>query len=318
MNQLPYDLDKYAVTQRRVATNGIELNVFEVGDGPLVILLHGFPECWAIWGPQVPMLLERGYKVLMPEQRGYGESDAPADVTAYDTMELAADIAGLVDAYNEEQAIVIGHDWGCTVAWHTAWLFPEKVSAVAGLSVPWLGRGECNELETLNMLVGNSYFYINDFQRDETVENLNKDHRKSLTLIWRGEMEMFGQEDDGTSFLDRIELDSSADCVSDDLLDYMISRYQQNGFEGPLNWYRNFQRTFERTEGKNDILKQPAMYLTGDKEWTNVYFTQTGYDISTKFSDLRIHEVTPGGHWLSQEVPEWVNGNIAKFLDTLS
>jgi pimeloyl-ACP methyl ester carboxylesterase len=129
---VPYALNRYGIRAKRIPTNGIELNVFEAGSGPLVLLLHGFPECWAAWGPQIRHLLDGGYRVVAPEMRGYGESDAPEGVETYDTVELAADVAGLIDAYGEEPAVVIGHDWGCIVAWHTAWLHPEKLAVITG------------------------------------------------------------------------------------------------------------------------------------------------------------------------------------------
>jgi pimeloyl-ACP methyl ester carboxylesterase len=140
MRKYPYNLDEYNIQERRITTNGIELNVFEAGSGPLVFLLHGFPECWASWGPQITHLVDRGYRVVAPEMRGYGGSDAPENVEAYDTLELAADVAGLIDAYGGEPAVVIGHDWGCIVAWHVAWLYPEKLAGylLNTILVPWL------------------------------------------------------------------------------------------------------------------------------------------------------------------------------------
>mgnify|MGYP001082705097 FL=1 len=118
MTKLPYGLDKLDVKENRIAVNVISLNVFEAGQGKPVVLLHGFPECWANWGPQIKHLVERGYRIIAPEQRGYGASDALKKVNAYDTVELATDIASLIDATCDGPALVIGHDWGCAVAWH--------------------------------------------------------------------------------------------------------------------------------------------------------------------------------------------------------
>lgn len=318
MTKLPYNLDEHGVTSRRIATNGIELNVFEAGEGPLILLLHGFPESWIVWGPQVPMLLKKGYKVAMPEMRGYGESDAPIDKSAYNTVELAADVAGLIDAYGEEEAIVVGHDWGCNVAWHTAWLHPDKVKAVGGLSVPWFGRGDQPMIETFKQQFGDNYFYILDFQNDATTALLNEDKYKSINLVLRGDTDIVNQGTEDANFLERITLDEAKNnFVSDELVEYIAGSYESNGFEGPLNWYRNTALTFKLTEGKSDIIQPPAMYLTGTREWTLEYIEKTGFDMTELFADLRINESTEAGHWLSQEVPEWVNEQLSKFLDTL-
>lgn len=315
---LPYQLDKVGVKLKRVATNGIHLNVAEAGEGPVVFLLHGFPEGWASWGPQITYLVEQGYKVVAPEMRGYGESDAPQAVEAYDTVELAADVAGLIDAYGEEKSIVIGHDWGCIVAWHVAWLHPEKVKAVAGLSVPWFGRGEQSLLDLFATALEDRYFYIRDFQRPIVNDQLNKDHRETLTKVLQGHMDLLNQGSDDASFLDRIDLlEPTPSFIPNDFLDYLINRYSFNGFEGPLNWYRNFKRTFELTDGMSSVIKPPAMFLTGTQDWPHQFALQTGFDMKPLFSDLRINESIDAGHWLGQEKPDWINGKISEFLGSI-
>lgn len=319
MAQLPYTLDKYGMASRRIPTNGIELNVFEAGSGPLILLLHGFPECWASWGPQIIYLLDRGYHVVAPEMRGYGESDAPATVEAYDTVELAADVAGLIDAYDKGPAVAIGHDWGCIVAWHTAWLHPEKLAAVGGLSVPWFGRGEMPMPDLIEALFPANYFYITDFQRQECTDLLDGDHRDSLTRIMTGEMDILHQPGDERSFLERIEMPDQAPVfMPPEFMDYLVSRYRFHGFGPPQNWYRNFRRTFDRTEQHlDDIIKVPAMYLSGTDEWTVELAQTLGLDELEKFADLRVNGLAEAGHWLGQEKPEWVNKKIGEFLGSI-
>jgi pimeloyl-ACP methyl ester carboxylesterase len=316
---LPYGLEELSLEKRRVATNGVELNVFTAGSGPLVVLLHGFPECWANWGPQIGYLVDKGYTVAVPEMRGYGESDAPDDVEAYDTLELAADVVGLIDAFGQDKAVVIGHDWGCIVAWHVAWIHPERLVGVAGLSVPWFGRGKRSTLDSLSYAMQGQYFYIKDFQRPVLDEQLNADHRETLTRVLCGTTRLLSQADDGTPFLERFGLsDPAPDYLPAEFMDYLISRYRFSGFRGPLNWYRNFDRTFERTEGRDDTIQLPAMFLTGTDEWAYHFVRKTGFDMSALFSDLRINKATTAGHWLGQEKPDWVNDNIGEFLDGLS
>ena len=315
---LPYGLDQYLPREKLISTNGLELNVFEVGSGPLVFLLHGFPECWASWGPQIAHLVENGYRVVIPEMRGYGESYAPAEIEAYDTVELAADVAGLIDAYGEGPAVVIGHDWGCIVAWHTAWLHPEQLAGVGGLSVPWFGRGDMPLVNLIESLFPDNYFYISDFQRQETTDLLDRDHRDSLVRIMVGEMDILHQSAGGSSFLDRIEMpDQHPEYMPWDFLDY-LSRYQLQGFGPPHNWYRNFQRTFDRTAQKlDDVIKVPAMCLSGTREWTVELAQTLALDELEKFDDLRVSGLAEAGHWLGQEKPDWVNGKICEFLKVI-
>ena len=122
----------------QVATNGIRLHAVQTGlaDGPLVILLHGFPEFWYGWRRQIPALVEAGYRLWIPDQRGYNESDKPPEVSAYRLETLASDVLGLIDAAGRNRAIVIGHDWGGVVAWHLAEHHPERIDRAAILNVP--------------------------------------------------------------------------------------------------------------------------------------------------------------------------------------
>src|SRR3546814_7964880 len=131
----------YTTLFRSVATNGIELNVVEAGDGFPVVLAHGFPELSYSWRHQVPALADAGYKVICPDQRGYGKSDRPDAIADYDIHHLTDDLLGLLDEAGHEKAVFVGHDWGSMVVWQMALLHPERVAGVMGMSVPFLPRG---------------------------------------------------------------------------------------------------------------------------------------------------------------------------------
>ncbi|WP_440988813.1 alpha/beta fold hydrolase [Haloarchaeobius baliensis] len=315
---LPYGLAEYGVEFRRIPTNGITLNVAEAGDGPPVFLLHGFPECWATWGPQIKWFVDHGYTAVAPEMRGHGESDAPSAVEAYDTVELAADVVGLFDAYEQDEGVVIGHDWGAIVAWHTAWLHPDRVKGVGGMSVPWFGRGDTDILTALEEQMEGRYFYIIDFQRDEVVEALNEDIDRSLRTMLTGESDAFGTDDPNADFLDTLTVPERApEFMPEDFLTYIATRYEINGFGPAINWYRNYRRTWERTEGKDSTITVPAMYLMGSEDWTNIYAQRIGLDMNEQCSDLRVSETVEAGHWLGQEKPDWTNRHILTFLETV-
>src|SRR5438874_7438495 len=133
-------------THRFVETNGLRMHIAEEGSGPLVVLLHGFPELWYSWRHQLTALAEAGYHVVAPDQRGYGQTDRPADAQQYTQLHLVGDVIGLLDALGEAQAVVVGHDWGAPVAWNTALLRPDRIRGVAALSVPYRPRGSVSTL----------------------------------------------------------------------------------------------------------------------------------------------------------------------------
>src|SRR5262245_31592530 len=166
-----------------IETNDVRLRVVVEGQGPLVILLHGFPQCWYLWRHQIDPLVEAGFQVVVPDQRGYGGSDCPAEIEAYNIIELTNDVAGLADALGHEQFIVIGHDWGALVAWHTALLLPQRVRAVAGLSVPYV-RGRVGAA-TRQENFGDNFSYIVYFQQPGVAETeLEADIQKTLRIIY--------------------------------------------------------------------------------------------------------------------------------------
>jgi len=125
-----------SLTHRFVDVNGVRLHIAEQGQGPLVLLLHGWPESWYSWRHQFGPLVAAGYRVVAPDQRGYARSEQPPDVTSYTLLHLVGDVIALIEELGEEQAVVVGHDWGAPVAWTAAMLRPDKVRAVAGLSIP--------------------------------------------------------------------------------------------------------------------------------------------------------------------------------------
>ena len=127
----------WLVSHRFIESNGIRMHIAELGGGPLVVLCHGFPECWYSWRHQLTALANAGYHAVAPDQRGYGETDRPPSIEAYNIFQLVGDIVGLVHALSEDQAVIVGHDWGAPVAWHCALLRPDIFHAVALLSVPY-------------------------------------------------------------------------------------------------------------------------------------------------------------------------------------
>src|ERR1700761_4523780 len=153
------------ITHRTVPVGPLNLHVAEAGTGPLVVLLHGFPECWYSWRHQLTALAAAGYHAVAPDQRGYGRTGNPpgATIASYTMLHLVGDVIGLIDALGEDRAVVVGHDWGAPVAWNTALLRPERVRGVVGLSVPYMPRGSTPPVELLRAVFSDG-FYICYFQ----------------------------------------------------------------------------------------------------------------------------------------------------------
>jgi pimeloyl-ACP methyl ester carboxylesterase len=215
------------------------------GKGPLAILLHGFPQCWYLWRHQIDPLVEARFQVAVPDQRGYGGSDRPESIEAYNIIELTNDVAGLASALGHAQFIMVGHDAVAVVAWHTALMHSERVRAVVGMSVPYF-RGRAGTM-TRQENFGDNFWYMVYFQKPGVAEaELEAAVRKSLRMIYFAgsgdapEGLWFVQKPPTAKFLDGfIDPPSLPAWLMPEDLDYYVAQYQQSGFRGPLNWYRN-------------------------------------------------------------------------------
>lgn len=148
------------VSFRFIEANGITMRLAEAGEGPLILLAHGWPESWYSWRHQMTALAAAGYHVVAPDMRGYGETDKPEDVDEYDIVHIAGDMVGVLDALGEETAIMVGHDWGSIVAWNTVLLHPERFTALIAMSVPYGGRAKQSPLESWKAAFGDNFYYI--------------------------------------------------------------------------------------------------------------------------------------------------------------
>jgi pimeloyl-ACP methyl ester carboxylesterase len=309
-----------------IKTNGIVLRTVVEGRGPLVVLLHGFPQCWYLWRHQIDPLVAAGFQVAAPDQRGYGGSDRPEPIEAYDIIELSNDVAGLASALGHERFIVVGHDWGAPVAWHTALLHPGRVRAVVGMSVPY-SRWQAGRL-TRQENFGDHFWYIAYFQKPGVAEaELEADIRKSLRMIY---FSICGEAPKGlwsirkpasAGFLDGlIDPASLPAWLSEEDLDYYVAQYQRSGFRGPLNWYRNIDRNVEITpQLETAKIEQPAFFIAGSKDPV-LSFAGGGWlaHMDQKLTQLRGKLIVEGaGHWVQAEAPAPVNEALLGFLKTV-
>jgi pimeloyl-ACP methyl ester carboxylesterase len=296
------------MTERRLAVNGIELNVIEEGEGPLVILCHGFPELAYSWRHQIPALAQAGYRVLAPDMRGFGKSSAPSEIEDYDLISLCGDLCGLLDAVGEQQAIFVGHDWGANLVWHLAWMQPERVRAVAGLSVPFVPRAPAPPIPIMRSHLGED-FYIVWFQEPGVAdEALSRDVRRTLTTSRQWTAQWADEEGSSTR---------RAEWLSEQDLNVYVENFERTGFTGGLNWYRNIDRNWGLTAPYEERkIEQPALFLTGELDPVRRFMPVEAMD--GWVSDLRARIIVPGaGHWVQQQSPQDVNKALLDFLGEL-
>ncbi|MBT6427802.1 MAG: alpha/beta hydrolase, partial [Rhodospirillaceae bacterium] len=281
---------------------------------------------WYSWRHQIKALSQAGYQVAAPDVRGYGGSDKPYEIEAYDMASITADMAGLITALGAEQAVVIGHDWGAPIAWNTALLHPEKVRAVAGLSVPYTGPGPAPFIDVAKQIYKDKFFYQIYFREPGVAEaELEADVRDTLRKIYywisgEGLRAMTPASKPANARL----LDGMADpgefpaWMTGEDLDYYVTQFEASGFRGPLNRYRNWHPDFALLSPlAEQQLLQPAAFIAGTLE--PVLNFVPGVDLvatmSEKLADLRMVEMIEGaGHWVQQERPDEVNAALLKFL----
>ena len=316
----------HAIEHQLLAVNGISLSLYSCGpgEGPVVWLLHGFPECWLSWRKQIPALAAAGYRVLVAEMRGYGRSSSPQAVTDFDLLTLCADVQCAMDALGQQQVCMVGHDWGAPVAWHLALLEPERVKAVVGMSVPFGGRPKQPIIDTLKRVYAERFNYILYFQQPGVAEReLDADIPRTLRLMmlnWSAAVgkQLFWQEKPvSCGLLDGLqEVDQPPAWCEPEAFAGYVDTYREHGFRGPLNWYRNFERNWQRTAPlQGASIQQPALFLLGDQDPVGVLEAYTIQQMPNVVSNLRQHVLEDCGHWLQCEAPEQVNAQLLGFLD---
>lgn len=310
-------------------TNGIEVRAAVAGSGPLVILVHGWPELWYSWRHQIGPLAEAGYRVVAPDVRGYGGSDKPHAVEAYTMKSLTADVVGLIDALGEDQAILIGHDWGAPICWNTAALYPERVSAVAGLSVPYRKRGPLPTIEMWRNLYKDRFFYQLYFQQEGVAEaELEADVRGALRKIYyslSGDASsdaLWRDKDPAATLLDGLpDPDPFPAWLGEDDIGYFTTAFEQGGFRGPLNRYRCQGLDWEELPQLSDLtVDQPSLFVAGTRDL--VRYIVPGMDLyesaDIDCTNFRGKVLIEGvGHWVQQEAPSQVNEALLDFLRRL-
>ena len=305
-----------------ISANGIELALLEQGEGPLVILCHGWPELSYSWRQQIPAIAAAGFRVVAPDMRGFGRTSAPAEIEAYSIFDTVGDMVALVAALGAKRAAIIGHDWGAPVAWHAAMFRPDIFSAVAGLSVPPPSRGRALPLASLRAS-GITNFYWQYFQEPGVAEaEFERDVALSMrTLLGRGfsdpSASLFIEE--GKGFLGEARADRPLpDWLSEADLAFFSEAYRKSGFRGGLNWYRNIDRNWELTAPwQGAQIHQPSLFIAGSKDSviTGIMGGKRVAEMERVLPNLKRKLIIEGaGHWIQQERASEVNAALIAFL----
>ena len=297
-----------------ISVNGVELEVFEAGRenvGKPIVLCHGFPEHAFSWRHQMAAFAAAGYHVIIPNQRGFGNSSCPTEITEYDIEHLTGDLVALLDHYGYKDATFVGHDWGANVVWRLALLHPERVNKVINLALPYQERGEKPWIEFMEEIFGEDFYFVH-FNRQPGVADaiLNENTSQFLRNMFRKNVLPTPPEPGMLMInLARAEAPLGEPIMSDSELAVFVSAFESTGFTGSINWYRNLDRNWHFLADVNPIIQQPTLMIYGER------------DMIPKFEKLP--EFVPNlevvsldcGHWIQQEKPEETNQTILKWLE---
>ncbi len=321
-----------------VESNGINIRLAMMGEGPLVIFCHGWPESWYSYRYQLPAVADAGFKAVAYDVRGYGESDKPHEIEAYTMRNMTNDVVGIIDALGYDTAITIGHDWGGPIALNTAALNEDRISATGTLSVPFTGRGPMPTLDLWKEIYKDRFFYQLYFQKEGVAEEeFESDLSRSLFMTYtnsdgRGMKFNFEKSQSGSvpektkdsTFLEGMEMfEDFPNWFTKEDLDYFVSQFEISGLRGPFNRYRAQNIDWhEIPELEGKILEQPAFFITGTLDPVN-FFVPSDQSLTDRikpnYKNLLFAEELEGiGHWTQQEAPEEVNSFIIDFLNRVS
>ncbi len=307
-----------------IETNGIRMAVHEMGpkDGFPIVFCHGFPELAYSWRHQLPALAAAGFRAIAPDMRGYGATDRPEGAENYSMKHLTGDLAGMLDALGLKKAVFCGHDWGGFVVWQMALMYPERTAGVIGVNTPHLPRAPMDPIALMKMAYGED-MYIVAFQKPGVADAaLAADTAKAFRFFMRKsgmtleEYEKRPAEEKTLALVQAVQSDESLwpgeVLMPKEELDVFIRTFERTGFTGGINWYRNFTRNWQESEGLDQIVKVPSLMIMAENDV--VLRPAMADGMEALVPDLERHLVKDCGHWTQQEKPEETNRVIADWM----
>lgn len=305
---------------RTIATNGLDMAVYEQGDGPPVVLLHGFPELAYSWRHQLPALAEAGFRAIAPDQRGYGRTTVPPSVSDYRMSELITDVHGMLDALELESAVFVGHDWGALVLWHMAMLAPGRIDKMVILNIPHYPRSPIDPIGMMRQGFGDDFYIVNFQDSDEADRIFAADTRHFINCmmrknqITREQFEKLPPEHRVVSLLRAVknERASGEALLNEAELDYYADAFSRSGLTGPINWYRNWTHNWQQLQGVDQQINIPTLFIGAMDDV--LIGLQHIEGMKPLVSDLTVHVLDDCGHWTQQEKPDAVNRLVIDWL----
>jgi pimeloyl-ACP methyl ester carboxylesterase len=315
------------------STNGIRMGFYEAGpksDKPPLVLCHGWPEIAFSWRHQIKALAAAGIRVIAPDQRGYGATDRPEPVEAYDLEHLTADLAGLLDHLKIDKAVFVGHDWGGFVAWQMALRHPDRVAGVVGVNTPHANRAPADPIELMRKRFG-EHMYIVQFQNPSREADRIFNGRVEQTFdafmrkpVPRKDTASTEPPTAGVGASPRLNLafpqmiagyDASHDprtpILSVEEKQVFVDTFTRTGFTGGINWYRNWTRNWERSAGLDHTVRVPSLMIMAEND---AVLPPSAADGMEKIvPDLEKYLVRDSGHWTQQEKPEEVSAKLIEW-----
>lgn len=295
-----------------IQTNGVDLEVFSAGQGKPIVLCHGWPEHAYSWRYQIQPLVDAGYHVIVPNQRGYGRSSQPEAVTDYDITHLTGDLMGLLDHYNYDDALFTGHDWGAIIVWNLAMMHRERVAGVINLSVPFMERGPSEWVGFWEARLGGDFYIVHFNRQPGVADAVFAEHcERFLRNMYRTKQWL--AEPPQLSGMPMIAIAQADDMpgellMGDQDLQVFSEAFAHSGFTGGINWYRNFSRNWDIIGEYEQRISQPTLMIYGDHD--SVPSSPT----LDQFVDQLTVANFPCGHWIQQECPEQTNQAMLAWL----
>ena len=309
-------------TTRTIQTNGIRMALAEQGDGPAVVLCHGFPELGYSWRHQLPALAEAGYRALAPDQRGYGATERPPAVADYDIHHLTGDLVGLLDACGVERAVFVGHDWGGVVTWMMPLLHPARTAGIVGVNTPYFPRSSAPPIAIFRAVFGENHYVVHFQTPGDADDRLARDVRRVFTQLMRSGVPVeaamrAGIKRDGTmrNLVEAIEGDEPPGrlLLTEEELSVYVRAFERTGFTGGINWYRNLDRNWETTPHLAEArITVPSLMIAAELD--PVLRPEMAEPMRALVPDLELTTIAGCGHWTPHEKPGELNAIMLDWL----
>jgi len=303
-----------------IDTGEIRMAVHELGAGPPVILVHGFPELAFSWRHQLPALAAAGYRAIAPDMRGYGATDKPKDVADYTIQHLIGDLERLMDAMSIEQAVFIGHDWGAMLVWQMSLLAPERMAGLITLNIPHIPRPPINPITYMRLKLGKDFYIVNFQDSDEADRRFAEDPRRFIDTMMR-RRRTAGRQDSKArkkrvplSLLAMLDQEQPAGdpFLSEQELAFFADAFLAGGFTGPINWYRNWKHNWKTTKGVKQTVNVPALFVGATED--RIIGQKQIDGMQPNVPDLEVQMIEDCGHWTQQEKPAELNAVMLDWL----